>query len=434
MAAKSKQLVLSGGRLLVPARNMDGLYDVLIEGGKIAAVDKPGAFLNLSGAEMIDLKGKLVSPGLIDLHVHLREPGQEWKETILTGARAAVAGGFTAVVCMPNTIPPPDNAEVVRFIIEKGREAQLSRVYPMGTITLKRKGESLSPFSELVDAGCVAFSDDGAPVSNALVMRRALEYVHMLGYPLAVHEEDRDLAGDFAMNESAVSLRLGLKGMPGVAEDVMIARDIELARFTGGHVHFCHVSTARAVTLIRRAKEEGINVTAEVTPHYFTLTDEDVGNFHTSAKMSMPLRSEADREGVLQGLASGVLDCIASDHAPHERDSKEIEFDKASFGIIGLQTTLPLTLAQVRLGKLTLLRAIESLTSSPAKCMKVAINNFRVGDPADITVIDLEAEIVLSESEILSKSKNTPFMGATLKGLADRVFVDGRQVFQRNVN
>lgn len=428
------RFVLSGGRLLVSASNTDGFFDVLVDAGRVAGVEPQGTFSNCEEVEFIDISGKLLVPGLIDLHVHLREPGQEWKETILSGSRAAVAGGFTSIVCMPNTIPAIDSAETVRFVLGKAAEAALSKVYTTGCITLKREGKVLAPYAELVDAGCIAFTDDGAPVVNALVMRRALEYAKLFSIPLAVHEEDRDLAGDFSMNESLVSLELGLKGMPTVAEDVMIARDIELARYTRAHVHFCHVSTARAVTLIKRAKEDGINVTAEVTPHYFTLSDKAVMGYNTNAKMSMPLRSEQDVDCVMDGLAKGIIDCIASDHAPHESDSKRVEFDKASFGIIGLQTTLPLTLAKVREGKLSLQRAIEAMTCGPANCMKVVVNNFVVGDPADITVIDLEAEIKFEEKNILSMSKNSPFLGCLMKGLADRVFVDGREVYRRELS
>lgn len=426
---RKSRYLLRGGRVISPSAGRDGVFDLLVGDGKVLALEQPGSLGNPEGAQTIDLAGKWVVPGLIDLHVHLREPGQEWKETIETGSRAALAGGFTDVCCMPNTIPAIDTAEVVRFIKQKAEQADFARVLPIGAITVGRKGEALSPFGELVEAGAVAFSDDGFPVMNSLIMRRALEYAKTFSVPLAVHEEDSCLCQGFAMNESSLSLRMGLKGMPGAAEDVMIARDIELARLTQGHVHFCHISTARSVTLIKRAKEDGIKVTCEVTPHHLVLDESAVEGYNTRAKMSMPLRSPADVQALRDGLRTGVIDAIASDHAPHESDSKEIEFDKASFGIIGLQTTLPLMLGLVREGQLSLECVIDALTNLPRRAFYLAPNCLNRGDSADITIIDPEYEYVFSAEQVLSKSKNSPFLNRPMKGRAEMVFIEGRLLY-----
>jgi dihydroorotase len=330
---------------------------------------------------------------------------------------------------MPNTNPINDSAEVTEFVVAEAKKAGLCNVYPIGAISVKSKGESMSPMLELKEAGCVAFSDDGRPVHNALIMRRALEYGKMFDAVLSVHEEELQLTSGFSMNESALSLKLGLVGMPGAAEDIMIARDIELARLTGGRVHFCHVSTARAVTLIRRAKEDGIPVTAEVMPHHFLLTEDAIGDYDTTYKMSMPLRKREDMEALLIGLKEGVIDCIASDHAPHEADSKNTDFSSASFGILGLQTTLPLSLSKVADGTLSMQRAIEALTVSPAKCFGLRTPTLKSGELADITIIDPKKEIKLTTKMIQSKSKNTPFIGQILKGVATKTFFKGKQVF-----
>jgi len=430
MSGVSKK-ILKGGKIIDPSLGLNGEYDLLLEGNKIIGLDRPGIFNNLEVAETIELNGKIVAPGFIDIHVHLREPGEEWKETVLTGTDSAVAGGFTAVACMPNTIPRIDNKSVVEFVLAKARSAKC-RVYPIGTITVGIKGKELSPFLELVEAGCVAFSDDGSPVSSSLSMRRALEYNKMTGAILAVHEEDEDLAGDFSMNEGEMSLKLGLKGMPGAAEDIMIARDIELARLTGGRVHFLHVSTARAVTLIRRAKEDGIAVTAEVLPHNITLDEGAISGFNTNAKMSMPLRTQADMEGLLQGLKEGVIDCVSTDHAPHEEDSKRVEFDKAAFGIIGFETAIPVMLGLVRKGKISLERVIESLSSSPARCFNLKPNQIKVGNVADLTIIDLEDKFIYRKEDIRSKSKNSPYINHEFVGRASHTIVNGQIVFSHN--
>ena len=424
------RIVIKGGQVIDPATGIDEQLDVLIEGETISAVDKPGAFSSVEGARAVEAKGKIVCPGLCDMHVHLREPGQEWKGTVESETRALAAGGMTACCCMPNTNPRNDHAEVTQYILEKARQAGSTRVYPYATITVGSEGKALSPMHELREAGAVAFTDDGRPVADAGVMRRALEYASMLDAVLAVHEEDLALSDNFSMNESAMSIRLGLRGMPGAAEDVMIARDIEIARLTRGRVHFCHVSTGRAVTLIRRAKEDGIPVTAEVTPQNFTLTEEAIGSeYNTFAKMSMPLRSQADVEALIEGVADGTIDAIASDHAPHEKDSKEKEFEAASFGVIGAQTTLALSLARVRQGRWTMKRVIEALSVSPRKCLKLPQVSIAKGQPADITIIDAKRSITFTPEINLSKSANGVFWGWDLEGLAVRTFVGGREVF-----
>lgn len=423
------RFVIRGGRVLDPSSGHDSVADVVVEGGVISAIAPAGTAVG-SGVDEIDAHNCIVVPGLHDIHVHLREPGQEWKETIATGSAAAVAGGFTTVCCMPNTVPTNDCASVTEFILKQAAAADLARVLPIGAITVDRKGKQLSSMVELCEAGCVAFSDDGAPVYDSGIMRRALEYNLMLGTVLTVHEEDLRLSNDFSMNESARSLAMGLRGMPGAAEDVMISRDIELARLTGGRVHFCHVSTARAVTLIRRAKEDGIAVTGEATPQHFSLTEDEVDGFNTLAKMSMPLRSESDRAAVLQGLAEGVLDCIASDHAPHEADSKACEFDRASMGMLGLQTTVPLTLAKVRSGELSLMRAVEALTTAPARCFRLPVPRIAAGERADLTVIDPAFKWKVTPEILRSKTKNTPLLGREMEGAAMLTTVGGRVRFR----
>lgn len=417
--------IVKGGRVVDPSVGLDELRDLLIEGETISAVDKPGGLDGVKDAEIIDAKGCYVVPGLIDIHVHLREPGQEWKETIATGCSSAVAGGFTAVCCMPNTSPVNDTAQTTEFVLRKAKEANSARVFPIGAISKGMKGEEISPMLEMFEAGCVAFSDDGKPVSNANLMRRALEYSRIVNGVLTCHEEVLSLTHDFAMNEGAYSAMLGLRGYPEAGENIMIARDIELARLTKGRVHFCHVTTARGAVLIRRAKEDGISVTAEVSPHHLTLTEKAVEGFDTNVKMSPPLRTEADVEALLEALETGVIDCIASDHAPHEHDSKNRDFPSASFGIVGLQTTVPLILAKVREGKLSLKRAIEALTSSPAQCFNMKPNQIRKGQMADITLISPDRKMVFSRETNRSKSMNSPFFGQELQGIAVATIVGG---------
>ncbi len=426
----SNSFVISGGRVIDPANSIDGDFDVLVEDGKISAVDKPGSFSSKKDLKQISAKGLLVTPGLVDIHVHLRDPGQEWKETVDTGRKAAEVGGFTAICCMPNTAPINDNQAVTRYIIGRAAERVGSRVFPIGAISRKQKSEAMAPLVELHEAGCVAFSDDGRPVTDSNLMRRALEYASQFGGVFTCHEEDLSLSGPFAMNEGLTSLQMGLKGSPEAAENIIIARDIELARLTNARVHFCHVTTARGAKLIERAKEDGIPVTGEVTPHHFTLTEEAVRGYDTNAKMSPPLRLQSDVDALLEQLEKGIIDCIATDHAPHEYDSKRRDFQGASFGILGFQTAVPLTLAKVREKKLSLFRAIEALTVSPSKCFNLKTGTLSKGVPADITLIDLERKVTHTKDFIASKSKNTPWLNKELSGHAVRTFVGGEEVFE----
>ena len=416
--------LLKGGLLIDSAQNISAEKDILIEGTTVLEVADPGQLKVQSGDEVFDCSGKIISPGLIDIHVHLREPGQEWKETIETGAMAAVAGGFTDVCCMPNTKPINDNSSVTEYILDQARRA-LARVHPIGAITIGSMGEKIAPFGELADAGCIAFSDDGKPVMNAQIMRRALEYCLMLDRVLTVHEEDLNLSDGFAMNESALSLRMGLKGMPDAAENVMIARDIELSRLTGGRVHFCHVSTARGVELIKRAKEDGIRVTAEVSPQHIYLDEAAVEGYNTRAKMSMPLRSRNDIEALIQGLNDGVIDCIASDHAPHELDSKNIEFDRASFGMLGLQTTVPILFDLVSKGKISQGRMIDALTASAWRCFERKAPMLTKGADATISILDPNLDFEFSLDSNRSKSSNSPLLGRKFKGSAFMTIISG---------
>lgn len=426
--AKIKPVVIHGGKVIDSATERDGEFDILIEDGRIAAFEKPGVLKGHSEADQIDAKGLWVMPGCVDLHVHLREPGEEWKETIQTGAEAAALGGYTSICCMPNTRPANDSPEVTRFILEKAKAAGASRVLPIGAISMERKGKQLAPYHELAKAGCVAFSDDGDPVADAGLMRKALEWCLMLGLPLSCHEEDRNLSCGGCMNESPLSLRLGLKGFPGVAEDVMIARDIELARFTKGKVHICHVSTARGIELIRRAKNDGINITCEVAPHHLLLNEQCVETYDTSFKMMPPLKGDEDIVGLIEGLKDGTVDAIASDHAPHHADSKLVEFSRATVGILGLQTSLPLLLEMAGQGVISRKRMVDLLCSGPSRSFGLDYGTLKVGRDADIVVVHPSRTWTLSTEGIRSKSKNSPFVGRTLTGQVVHTFVGGRHV------
>lgn len=423
----SKTVILSG-TIIDPQSGWDGPGDLVIEGSVIVGIEKPGSVKPAERDTVIDAAGKWVVPGLIDLHVHLREPGFEWKETIATGSHAAVLGGFTSVCCMPNTKPTNDSAEVTKFIIERGRAVGAARILPIGAVSIGLKGKEMAPVSEMVRAGCVAFSDDGEPIFDAGLMRRALEWALIHGVVISCHEEDKSLSCGGCMNESALSTRLGLKGMAKVAEDVMVARDIELARATGGRVHMCHVSTARSVELVRRAKRDGFHVTAEVTPHHLVLTEDAIGEYDTYAKMSPPLREQEDVDALLEGLRDGTLDAVASDHAPHEEDTKKVEFSKASFGILGLQTSLPVLLDLVRAGTLSRIRAVEVLTSGPARCFGLPTGRLAAGAPADVTIVDPDHVWVFDSESVRSLSRNSPFLDREMKGIADTVLVDGKVV------
>jgi dihydroorotase len=417
-------LLIQNGRVIDPANKIDEKLDVLVSGGKIAKLGKPGS-MPADGAEVIDASGKLVVPGLIDMHVHLREPGFEYKETIATGTAAARAGGFTSVCCMPNTNPVNDNQSVTEFILSQAAKAA-ARVYPIGAITKGSRGEELAEMGELHDAGCVAVSDDGKPVMNASVMRRAMEYSKIFDMLVISHCEDTSLSAKGVMNEGVVSTELGLRGIPRAAEDAATARDIVLAELTGARLHIAHVSTAGSVRLVREAKARGIRVTAETCPHYFSLTEEAVRGYNTLAKMNPPLRTAADVAAIKEGLRDGTIDAIATDHAPHAPDEKSNEFDYAPFGVVGLETALGLTFKLVEEGVLSLSEAVGKLCAGPASVLGIDKGTLTEGSDADIAVVDPDAEWTVDASKFESKSKNTPFQGWKLKGKAVRTIVGGR--------
>ncbi len=410
------QLLLKGGRLIDPATGRDEEFDVLLVDG---GIEKLGHGLSVTAAQVIDLRGKVVAPGFLDMHVHLREPGFEHKETIETGVAAAAAGGFTGVCCMPNTNPPIDDESVVRYIHAKARVALqgLVDVYPVGAVTKERKGEHLAPLAELAAAGAVAFTDDGDPVHDAEIMRRALEYSAMYGRPVIQHAQDLSLTRGSAMNEGLVATALGLPGWPPVAEEIIIARDIRLTEYTGGTYHVAHVSTAGSVECVRQAKAKGIRVTAEATPHHFTLTDAAVRTFDTNTKMNPPLRTEEDVAAIRRGLRDGTIDAIASDHAPHSFDEKEVEYTAAPFGIIGLETALGLAVTELLLnGVLSLSQIVEKLSVNPRRILGIPPVAVSEGELANLTIFDPAAEWIVDPRTFRSRSRNTPFGGMTLTG------------------
>jgi dihydroorotase len=426
------KLLLKNGRVVDPANGRDGAFDVLIENGKIARVEPN---LPAGGAEVFDVAREwVVAPGLIDLHVHLREPGQEHKETVATGVAAAVAGGFTAVACMPNTDPINDHAGITQFILKKAAEAQLARVYPIGAVSLGSKGEQLAELGEQKTAGCVAFSDDGRPVATALLMRRALEYAGMLRIPIVNHCEDPSLKGDGVAHEGYHASALGLRGIPGVAESLMVERDVSLAEMTGGHVHIAHMSARQSLRAVRAGKDRGVGVTCEVAPHHFTLTDEALEGpvkYDTNLKMNPPLREDADRDAMLEGIADGTVDLIATDHAPHHADEKMLEFDRAPFGIVGLETAVPIVFDRlVHAGRITLRRMIELMSMNPARVFNIPGGALTPGAPADITVLAPDLRATVRASALRSKSKNTPFDGWELRGGVAATIVGGRVVYR----
>jgi dihydroorotase len=425
----TRPLLLRGGRVIDPSRRVDGVADVLVVDGKIGAVAP--ALTAPEGADVRDVRGLVVAPGLVDVHVHLREPGNEDEETVASGARAAVAGGFTAVCAMPNTDPVTDNQAAVGFIVRQSVRAGLARVYPIGAVSVGQKGEQLAEFGEMVGAGAVAVSDDGRPVVSGHLMRTALEYARTFGIPVADHCEEPTLAAGGAMHEGLVSTRLGLKGIPAAAEEIMVARDLLLAELTGGFIHLCHVSTRGSVELIRHAKARGVRVSAEVTPHHLCLTDAACEAYDTHAKMNPPLREPEDVVAVRQGLKDGTIDCIASDHAPHAYDEKEAAFDDAPFGIVGLETAFGVAHSELVLsGVLTLPELVARMSSIPAGLFRLPGGSLAPGAVADVCVLDPDARWVVRPADFHSKSRNTPFANRELLGRAVLTLVAGRVVHE----
>jgi len=422
-------LLIKGGRIIDPSQQLDRVADVLIEDGRVKSIIDPG-IVSDSDSEVFDATGLIVAPGFIDLHVHLREPGEEYKETIASGAAAAVAGGFTSICAMPNTKPVNDNASVTRFLIDKAREAGLARVYPVGAITRESKGEELAEMAEMKAAGAVAVSDDGRPVMNGQVMRHAMEYARDHGLVVVDHCQDLHLAAGGVMHEGQYSTLLGLKGMSSAAEESQVARDIMLAELTGARVHIAHISTAGSVELVRRAKGRGIAVTCEVTPHHLALTDAAVVGFDTNTKMSPPLRSEQDRDVLIEGVRDGTIDAIATDHAPHHSDEKMLEYDRAPSGVVGLETALGVVLTVLHHSAgMPLSRIVEMLTIAPARAFSLPGGTLAVGSAADVTVFDPESKWTVGIQSFRSKSRNTPFAGWKLTGKVVATLVGGRRVF-----
>lgn len=419
-------ILIRNGTVIDPSQGIEGPRDILVRDGRIAEL---APRIETGDADIFDAAGLVVAPGFIDLHVHLREPGFEYKETIETGARAAVAGGFTSICCMPNTQPVNDNSSVTSFIVAQGKAAGLANVFPIGAITLGSKGEHLAEMGEMKSAGIVAVSDDGKPVLDSGIMRRAMEYASDFDLPVVDHCEDCCGASGWAMHEGEYSALMGLKGLPGAAEDLHVARDLILAEMTGAHIHIAHLSTARSVELVREAKRRGVRVTCEVTPHHFTLTDRDLfeSGYDTSFKMAPPLRSAADLAAVIEGIRDGTIDSIATDHAPHHANEKMVEFDRAPNGIIGLETAVSLALDRlVHRGIISLSRMIEMLASGPARIFRLDRGTLRPGAPADITMLSLDNPHRIDLTQSYSKSRNSPFHGWELRGRPVAVMISGR--------
>ena len=423
--------LIKNGKVIDPSQKIEKKMNILVDGNLIA--DYPKNIKDLEkrkDVKVIDANKLVVVPGLIDIHVHLREPGFEHKETIRTGTLSAAAGGFTSIACMPNTDPINDNASVTDYILLKARTEGVVNVLPIGAITKSEKGEELAEIGEMYKAGCVAISDDGVPVTNSNLMRRAMEYVRAFDIPVIVHAEDTYLSDDGVMNEGKTSTMLGLKGIPNASEEVMIARDIFLSELTGTNLHICHVSTEGSVRIIREAKKRGVKVTAEATPHHFLLTDEEVYNYNTNAKMNPPLRTSKDVKAIIKGLKDGTIDIIATDHAPHSEDEKNVEFDIAPFGIVGLETALPLSLKLVDEKVLTMSQVIEKLTILPAQIVNSDKGTLKKNHVADITIFDPKDEYLIDKNTFNSKGKNTPFQNWKVRGKVKYTFVSGKIVYK----
>ena len=426
--------LLRGGRVVDPVNGLDGVYDIFIDGDRIGQVGRDLPASLAEGGQVIDIPaGLVVVPGLIDMHVHLREPGQEHKETVATGTLSAVTGGFTAVACMPNTNPVNDNAGVTELILRRAEEAKLARVYPIGAVSRGQRGEQLADIAELRAAGCVAVTDDGHPVATALLARRALEYAGMFDMPLIEHCEDQTLKGDGCAHEGPRAAELGLRGIPGAAEAITAARDILLAEMTGGRVHVAHMSAWTTLEAVRQGKARGVKVTCEVAPHHFTLTDDALAEpvpYDTNTKMNPPLREARDRDAMLAGIADGSVDVIATDHAPHHYDEKNVEFDRAPFGIVGLETAVPLALDRlVHTGLIPLGRLVELMSINPARILRIAGGSLAAGAAADITILAPDLAVTIDRARLRSRSKNTPFHGWTLRGGVAATIVGGRVVY-----
>ena len=425
--SSNRKILITGGHVIDPGR-FNGVADVLIDEGRVVEV---GPHLKApAGATKIDATGRLVLPGFVDLHVHFREPGFEYKESIQSGAAAAVAGGFTSVCCMPNTDPVNDNQAITEFILDRARTAGLANVFPIGAITKGSEGKELAEIGDLRRAGCVAISDDGKPVMNSLVMRRAMEYALAFDVPVVDHCEDLHLAEGGCMNEGAISTELGLPGMPAAAEDVMVARNVALAELTGARLHLAHISTEGSVRMVREAKSRGLKVTAEACPHHFTITEEVVRGYNTYAKMNPPLRTWKDVQAIKEGLRDGTIDAIATDHAPHATQEKQLGFTEAPFGIVGLETALSLTFALVDEGILSLESAVDKLSTAPAKAFGLAKGTLAVGADADVAIVDQQEQWEVDPAKFRSKSRNTPFAGWKVKGRVTTTIVGGRVVFE----
>ncbi len=421
-------MLIRGGRVIDPASNRDGIFDILIEDGKIAAIEKPGQIPATRAQTIYEAKDLWVLPGLIDIHVHLREPGLEYKETIASGTRAALAGGFTSIACMANTQPVNDTPYVTALIREKAKAAAACRVFPIGAVTKGLKGEELAEIGGMVAEGAYALSDDGMPVMNSYLMRKAMDYAKTFGVVIISHAEDVNLVGQGMMTEGALSSELGLRGNPAAAEEIMVAREIALARLTRCPVHIAHISTEVALEHVRRAKDAGLPVTAEATPHHLILTEEAVRGYDTNFKMAPPLRTEKDVEALIRAVADGLVDLIATDHAPHGLVDKAVEYDQAANGVIGLQTAVPLTLKLVHQGVIPLKRWVEALTIAPARLLRVDHGTLRVGSAADITVLAPHERWTFRQQDILSKSANSPFIGWELEGRVRATSVGGKWV------